>query len=140
MPRHRGSSNDDHRPVIQRVMRESGGSVQCPLLTNTNYYSWAMLIKLKLQVGRLWIGTTDYIDGHKALEVIALKVPPEMQEVITSKATAKIAWDVIKKMHLGVDQLRQAKANTLQPRKQPLACRLVWPGLLPRGTSSNSQG
>jgi hypothetical protein len=121
-------------------MRESGGSVQCPLLTNTNYYSWAMLIKLKLQVGRLWIGTTDYIDGRKALEVIALKVPPEMQEVITSKATAKIAWDVIKKMHLGVDQLRQAKANTLQPRKQPLACRLVWPGLLPRGTSSNSQG
>lgn len=76
------------------------------MLTKTNY-SWVMLMKLKLQVRRLWmavnISTTDYIDDHNALEAIALEVPPKMQEAIASKASAKIAWDALKKTHLNVD-------------------------------------
>ena len=54
-----------------------------------------------------------HIGDRNALEAIALGVPPEMQGVIASKATTKIAWDTLKKTHLGVDRVRQAKAKTL---------------------------
>lgn len=84
----------------------------------TNYYSWAALMQLKLQVGDLWtamnIGSTDYTNDRNALEEIALRVPPEMQGAITSKATAKIMWDALKKTHLRVEQVCQAKATTLR--------------------------
>ena len=48
------------------------------------------------------------------MEAIALGVPEEMHGSIARKATAKEAWDSLKKMHLGVDRVRQAKANTLR--------------------------
>jgi hypothetical protein len=88
-----------------------------PLLTKTNYSSVAVM-KLKLQASGLWmavnIGPTDYINDHNALEVIALEVPPKMQGVTTSKAATKITWDALKKTHLDMDRVRQAKANTLR--------------------------
>jgi hypothetical protein len=59
------------------------------------------------------IGTIDYTDDRNTLEVITLGMPLEMQGAILNKATAKIAWEALKKMHLGVDQVHQAKANTL---------------------------
>jgi hypothetical protein len=75
-------------------------------------------MKLKLQARGLWmavnVGTTDYIDNRNALEVIALEIPPEMQGAIASKATAKIAWDALKKIHLSVNRVQQAKANMLK--------------------------
>ncbi|XP_066377809.1 uncharacterized protein [Miscanthus floridulus] len=37
-----------------------------------------------------------------------------MQGAISNKATAKIAWEALKKTHLGVDRVRLAKANTLR--------------------------
>ena len=75
-------------------------------------------MKLKLQARSLWTavndGTADFADDRNALEAIALGVPPEMQGGIASKATAKLAWDSLKMQHLGVDRVRQAKANTLR--------------------------
>jgi hypothetical protein len=104
--------------VIHWVMRESGGSGQYPLFTKTNYYSWAAIMRLKLQARGLWtvvnVGTIDYTDNRNALEAIALEVPPEMQGAIANKATAKVARDASKKTHLSVDRVRLARANTLQ--------------------------
>jgi hypothetical protein len=60
------------------------------------------------------VGAIDYIDDRNALEAIALGVPEEMHGCIARKATAKEAWDSLKKMHLRVDRVRQAKANTLR--------------------------
>ena len=37
-----------------------------------------------------------------------------MQGVTTSKAATKITWDALKKTHLDMDRVRQAKANTLR--------------------------
>lgn len=75
-------------------------------------------MKLKLQVSGLWmavnISPTDYFNDHNSLEAIALGVPPEMQGATASKAAAKITWDALKKMHLDMDQVRQAKANKLR--------------------------
>ena len=104
--------------MIHRTVHEEGGKHKYPLLTKSNYYSWAALMKLKLQARSLWetvqVGAIDYIDDRNALEAITLGVPEEMHGSIARKAIAKEAWDSLKKMHLGVDRVRQAKANTLR--------------------------
>jgi hypothetical protein len=103
--------------VIHRTVREEGGKNKYPLLTKSNYYSWAALMKLKLQARGWWeavtVGTVDFIEDRNALEAIALGLPEELHGSIARKATAKAAWDALKKVHLGVDRVRQAKANTL---------------------------
>lgn len=95
-----------------------GSTGQYPMLSKTNYYSWATLMKLKLQARSLStvvnVGTNDFVDDRNALETIALGVPLELQGSIANKLTAKIAWDSLKKMHLGVDRVRQARANTMR--------------------------
>jgi hypothetical protein len=105
-------------------VREEGGKHKYPLLTKTNYYSWAALMKLKLQARSLWeavnVGTADFVDDRNSLEAITLGVPEELHGSIASKATAKAAWDALKKMHLGVDRVRQARANTLRRQFQDL--------------------
>lgn len=60
------------------------------------------------------VGTIDYIDNHNALEAIPLRVSSEMQGAIVSNTITNITWDALKKTHLGVDRVRQAKTNTLQ--------------------------
>ena len=120
-----GSGGDGDRGlVIHRVVREETGKHKYPLLTKTNFYSWAALMRLKLQARSLWeavnVGTADFVDDRNALEAITLELPEELHGSMANKATAKAAWDEIKKMHLGVDRVRQAKANTLRRQFQDL--------------------
>jgi hypothetical protein len=60
------------------------------------------------------MGTNDYTEDRMALEVIAKVVPAEMMGSIATKATAKIAWDAIRTMYVGVEWVRKAKAGTLR--------------------------
>jgi len=77
-----GSGNGGLGLVIHQVVQENGGSRKYLVLTKTNYYSWAGMMQLKLQVRGLWevvtMGTYNYTDDRNALEVIALGVPPKM--------------------------------------------------------------
>lgn len=111
-----GCGNGERGLVIHQVMREGGGSGQYRMLTKTNYYSWVALMRVNLQARSLWtavnVSTNDFIDDCNALEAIALGVPPELRGSIASKATAKLAWDSLKRRHLGVDGVRQAMANS----------------------------
>jgi 4-aminobutyrate aminotransferase-like enzyme len=59
---------------------------------------------------------TDFADDRNALETIAFGVPPELQGSIARKPTAKAAWDSLKKTHLDVDRVSQARAN--MPRQE----------------------
>lgn len=52
--------------------------------------------------------------------MIAQGVPPELQGSIASKVSARAAWEALKKMHLGVDRVREAKVNTLRRQFQEL--------------------
>ncbi|WVZ94772.1 hypothetical protein U9M48_040631 [Paspalum notatum var. saurae] len=49
-----------------------------------------------------------------ALEVLTKAVPAELMGTIANKATAKIVWDSIKLMNVGVERVRKAKASTLR--------------------------
>jgi hypothetical protein len=115
------ADNDHGKPergiVIHRIMKKVTSNAKFPVLTKTNYLDWATLMHVMLQARGLWIvvsmGTDDYTKDRMALEVIAKVVPAEMMGSIATKAMAKIAWDVIRTMYIGVEWVRKAKAGTL---------------------------
>jgi hypothetical protein len=88
------------------------------MLTKTNYYDWAALMRVMLQARGLWdaviVGTMDYTEDRLALEVIAKAVPPELMGSIASKPSAKAAWESLVLRNVGVDRVRKAKASTLK--------------------------
>ncbi|KAG8070785.1 hypothetical protein GUJ93_ZPchr0006g43514 [Zizania palustris] len=113
-----GGGTGDGDQLVYRVVREGGGGGSYPMLTKSNYYTWAALMRVKMQARGLWtavdVGTENFIDDRNALEAITMGLPPELQGSIASKTSAKIAWDSLKKTHLGADRVRQARANTLR--------------------------
>jgi hypothetical protein len=67
--------------VVERVTSERVAPPgNFPVLTKTNYYDWAALMRVMLQVRGLWdtviVGMTDYMEDRLALEVITKAVPP----------------------------------------------------------------
>jgi uncharacterized membrane protein YgcG len=89
-----------------------------PVLTKTNYYDWAALMRVMLQARGLWdaviVGTTDFTVDRLALEVIAKVVPPELMGSIVSKPSAMAAWESLVLRNVGVDRVHRAKASTLK--------------------------
>jgi hypothetical protein len=89
-----------------------------PVLTKTNYFDWAALMKVMLQAMSLWtavsIGTDNFVDDRNALEVISKAVPLELMGVVASKATTREAWDMLRVRNVGVDRVRKAKAGMLK--------------------------
>jgi hypothetical protein len=105
--------------VVERVTSERVALAgNFPVLTKTNYYDWAALMRVMLQARGLWdvviVGTTDYTEDCLALEVIAKAVPPELMGLIVSKPSVKEAWESLVLRNVGVDRVRKAKASTLK--------------------------
>ena len=49
-----------------------------------------------------------------SLEAICKSVPPELQEIMANKPSARAAWEDLKTANLGVERVRRAKADTLR--------------------------
>ena len=51
-----GGCNDQDRGLyeVRTVVRDVGSSVGWPTLTKTNYVEWAGIMKVRLQVRRMW--------------------------------------------------------------------------------------
>ena len=104
--------------VIHGVTKEISSSGSFLTLTKTNYFDWAVLMRVMLQARGMWvavsIGTDDYVEDRMALELISKAVPTEMMGTMANKASAKVAWDAIRRIHVGIERVRKAKANTLR--------------------------
>jgi hypothetical protein len=109
--------------VVERVVKRVASkrvapARNFPVLTKTNYYDWAALMRVMLQARGLWdaviVGTTDYMEDRLALEVIAKAVPSELMGSIVSKPSVKAAWESLVLRNVGVDRVRKAKASTLK--------------------------
>ncbi|KAF8725661.1 hypothetical protein HU200_020204 [Digitaria exilis] len=102
--------------VVERRAKDVGGA-GWPMLTKTNYGTWAAMMKLMLKGRHLWDavdrGGGDADDDLMALEAICKGVPEEMRETMANKSSAKVAWDDLKTANLGVERVRRAKAHTL---------------------------
>ena len=108
--------------VVQRVIRESGGS--WPMLTRTNYADWALLMQVMLEARQLWVavkdGTPERETDRAAMEYLLRSVPPEMISTLAVKPTAKEAWEALEKMRLGVTRVRDARATALKKQLEAI--------------------
>ena len=63
----------------------------------------------------------DEDDDLMALEAICKFVPPELQEIMAIKPSARAAWEDLKTINLGVERVRWAKADMLRRKFDSLA-------------------
>jgi hypothetical protein len=110
--------------VIQRVIREVGGGSSYPALTKTNYFDWALLMKVKLKARALWSvienGGADQQEEIMTLDALCGAVPPKMVSMIVKKEMTNEAWDAIATMRVGDDRVKKATMQQLR-RKFDLA-------------------
>ena len=103
--------------IHERVVRD-GGTGGIPMLTRTNYVEWSILMKVHLQAARLWeaveMGDADHPDDRTALGVILRGVPPEMLRTLAAKDSAKEAWDTVKTLRMGVERVRESRAQVMR--------------------------
>jgi uncharacterized membrane protein YgcG len=104
--------------IVERVVERVAPAGNFPVLTKTNYYDWAALMRVMLQARGLWdtviVGTMDYTEDCLALEVIAKAVPPELMGSIASKPSVMATWESLVLCNFGVDRVRKAKVSTLK--------------------------
>ena len=96
-------------------------------MTKTNYDSWALLMKLKLQARHLWEavedGDVEFHDDRTALEAICSAVPPELVPTLAIKPSAKAAWKAIRTMRVGDERVRKSTAQNLRTEYEQIAFR-----------------
>lgn len=101
-----------------------GGSygLSYPMLDRSNYTSWSLKMKVVMQAQGVQ-GAVDPIDPKVAVEdkidKIALAmvyqgIPEDVLLSIADKKTAKAAWDAIKTLRQGADQVKAARIQTLK--------------------------
>ena len=127
-PARRSRTRDARRireVVVERIVREGGGSGNWPQLTRTNYYEWSLRMKLKLQARRLWEviedDEADFDQDRGALDAICSAVPGDMVPVLATKETAKDAWEAIQTLRIGDDRVWIATAQNLRAEYEGLA-------------------
>ncbi|XP_040254011.1 uncharacterized protein [Aegilops tauschii subsp. strangulata] len=102
--------------VVERIVHGGGGGAPPMMLNRTNYSDWAMITKLQLQADELWrvveTGQGTDRDDRRAMIALLKGVLPELMRILGAKATSKEAWDTLKTMRVGVERVREAKAQT----------------------------
>jgi hypothetical protein len=82
-------------------------------------------MRVKLQGAGLWEAVdTDDAPGRQerqAFGAILSSVPTEMVQLLAAKDNAKLAWDTIKTMRVGVDRVREARRQRLRKDFDALA-------------------
>jgi hypothetical protein len=63
----------------------------------------------------------DYDQDRRALDALIAAVPPKMQFSLTSKRTAKEAWDAIAAARIGSDRARKSTLQALRKEWENLA-------------------
>lgn len=108
--------------IVERVVKESGGAVQYPMLTRTKYQEWSLLMRVNMQARGLWHTVEpeqgdiiEYREDRLALSAILRAVPGEMLGSLARKHTARSAWEAVKTVRVGVQRVRDS--NTAQLKK-----------------------
>ncbi|XP_074351808.1 uncharacterized protein LOC141690955 [Apium graveolens] len=113
------------------VNKLKGGSfgLSYPMLDRTNYTSWSLKMKVVMQAQGVW-GTVEPIDPKVAVEdkidkialaMIYQGIPEDVLLSIAEKKTAKAAWDAIKTLRQGADQVKAARIQTLKTEFEALS-------------------
>ncbi|XP_076888868.1 uncharacterized protein LOC143539436 [Bidens hawaiensis] len=92
-------------------------SVQCPMLTITNYTVWAMRMKVVLRIHKVWdtinSRVSDEDKNDMAMALLFQSIPETLIMQTGDQETAKAMWDSIKTRHLDAERVREARLQTL---------------------------
>ncbi|XP_013617870.1 PREDICTED: uncharacterized protein LOC106324452 [Brassica oleracea var. oleracea] len=92
-------------------------SIQCPMLSPTNYTVWSMRMKVLLRVHEVWDtiepGSDDQKKNDVAIALLFQSVPETLILQVGEQTASKEIWNAIKSRHLGADRVREARLQTL---------------------------
>ncbi|KAL6622998.1 hypothetical protein ACP70R_032877 [Stipagrostis hirtigluma subsp. patula] len=113
-----GVKGDGPRPVVaERVFTNSGGAIELPMLTTTNYHVWSSVMHVCMEALGLWGAVeTDKVErreDRRALAILLSAVPTEMKAGLAAKESAKEAWAAVRSMRMGDERVRDANAQRL---------------------------
>nr|CCI55449.1 PH01B001E05.5 [Phyllostachys edulis] len=104
--------------VPKASAREGSISLPYPMLTRSNYTTWAMKMKVFMCTQGVWNAIVDEEVSERqdqmALAAIFLAVPKDMLMLLAEKETAKETWNTLNMMHLGADRVREARVQNLK--------------------------
>ncbi|KAG7557809.1 Zinc finger CCHC-type [Arabidopsis suecica] len=99
--------------------KEGGGSssIQCPMLSSTNYTFWTIRMTMALKVHKVWDaiepGSANVDMNNMASALLLQSIPEALTLQVGKLDTAKKIWDAIKARHLGADRVKDARLQTL---------------------------
>ena len=107
--------------LVPATVKVKGGgassSIQCPMLTSTNYTVWAMRMKVALKVHKVWEAIEEEATtGEKNNMAVALlfqSIPEALVLQVGELETAKQVWEAIKTRHVGAERVKEARLQTL---------------------------
>ena len=107
--------------LVPATVKVKGGgassSIQCPMLTSTNYTVWAMRMRIALKVHKVWEAIEeDATTGEKNDMAVALlfqSIPEALVLQVGEFETAKQVWEAIKTRHIGAERVKEARLQTL---------------------------
>ncbi|KAJ9551322.1 LOW QUALITY PROTEIN: hypothetical protein OSB04_015367 [Centaurea solstitialis] len=100
-----------------------GGSIlfQCPMLTPTNYTTWAIKMEAIMDAQGVWESiepeagvAVDEKKNKSARAFIFQAVPEDILLQVAKKKTAKEVWDSLKMRYLGIDRVQKARLHSLK--------------------------
>src|SRR3954470_1855520 len=100
------------------VIKEGGITLHYPMLTSTNYSTWAIKMEVFMEAQGVWdavepeAGVAVEKKDKLVLACIFQAVPEEVLLQLTKHKTAKEAWESLKKMYQGVDRVKKARIQT----------------------------
>ncbi|CAL5003493.1 unnamed protein product [Urochloa decumbens] len=97
-------------------------SLHYPMLTRSNYTTWAIKMKVFMRAQGVWdvveyAGKKDELDtkkDHTALAAIYQGIPEETLLAVSEKETSKEVWECIKTMYQGAQSVKDARVQTLR--------------------------
>jgi hypothetical protein len=107
--------------IPAHAVKEGGVSLSYPMLTATNYSTWAIKMEANMDAQGLWEAIEpadrDAMDSKKdklARACLFGAVPDDVLQQIAKKKTAKEVWESLKTRCLGVDRVKKARVQTLK--------------------------
>ncbi|XP_013594361.1 PREDICTED: uncharacterized protein LOC106302391 [Brassica oleracea var. oleracea] len=92
-------------------------SIQCPMLTSTNYTVWSMRMKVLLRAHEMLdtieTGLDDQKKNDDAIALLFQSVPETLILLVGEQVALKEIWNAMDSRHLGADCVREARLQTL---------------------------
>ncbi|KAD5318058.1 hypothetical protein E3N88_18004 [Mikania micrantha] len=116
-------------------VREGGGSTsyQFPMLSATNYTSWAIKMESFMDAQGLWDAiqppagaNIDVRLGKKARAFIFQALPEDILLQVAGHTEARAVWEALRTRFLGADRVQQARIQTLNQFMAATACQAIW--------------